>query len=75
MNSEVRVFRGRAEEGENPMTEYFIDLEELLARSEHDRELARDLLSIFQEEFPQRHQALREVVLWTHRALFWRPAA
>jgi HPt (histidine-containing phosphotransfer) domain-containing protein len=40
----------------------FIDLEELLERTENDRELMKDLLAIFQEEFPQRHQALREAV-------------
>jgi len=39
-----------------------IDFGELLARQENDRELMRDLLSIFKEEFPQRHQALREAV-------------
>lgn len=44
------------------MTKRFIDLDELLARVENDRELLRDLLSIFKEEFPQRHQALREAV-------------
>jgi HPt (histidine-containing phosphotransfer) domain-containing protein len=51
---------GHAEE--NPMTKYFIDMKELLERTENDRELIRDLLSIFREEFPQRHQALREAV-------------
>jgi HPt (histidine-containing phosphotransfer) domain-containing protein len=44
------------------MAKNFIDLEELLERTENDRELMRDLLSIFKEEFPQRHQALREAV-------------
>jgi HPt (histidine-containing phosphotransfer) domain-containing protein len=44
------------------MAKNFIDLEELLERTENDRELMRELLSIFKEEFPQRHQALREAV-------------
>jgi len=44
------------------MAKNFIDLEELLKRTENDRELMRDLLTIFQEEFRQRHQALREAV-------------
>lgn len=44
------------------MTKRFINLEELLARVENDRELMCDLLSIFKEEFPQRYQALREAV-------------
>lgn len=44
------------------MAKNFIDLEELLERTENDRELMRDLLTIFKEEFPQRHQALREAI-------------
>lgn len=44
------------------MARNFIDLEELLERTENDRELMRDLLTIFKEEFPQRHQSLREAV-------------
>lgn len=44
------------------MTKSFIDLQELLARTENDRGLMLDLLSIFQEEFPQRFQALGEAV-------------
>lgn len=44
------------------MTRYLIDLEELLVRVENDRELMRELLRIFKEEFPQRFQALREAV-------------
>ena len=39
-----------------------IDFEELLARTENDRELMRDLLSIFKEEFPQRSHALKAAV-------------
>ena len=38
------------------------DFEELLSRVENDRELMRDLLLIFKEEFPLHHQALREAV-------------
>lgn len=44
------------------MTKNFIDLEELLERTENDRGLMRDLLTIFREEFPQRLQSLREAV-------------
>lgn len=44
------------------MAKRLIDLEELLARVENDRELMRVLLSIFKEEFPLRYQALREAV-------------
>ena len=39
-----------------------IDVDELLERVESDRELLRELLSIFKKEFPQRYQALREAV-------------
>ena len=38
------------------------DYEELLARVENDRELLRDLLTIFKEEFPRQLLALREAV-------------
>lgn len=38
------------------------DFEELLSRVENDRELLRDLLLIFKEEFPRHHRALREAV-------------
>lgn len=44
------------------MTRNLINLEELLERTENDRELMRDLLTIFQEEFPERLQALNEAV-------------
>lgn len=44
------------------MAKNFIDLEELLERTENDRALMRDLLTIFKEEFPQRLQSLREAV-------------
>lgn len=42
------------------MAKDFIDIEELLERTENDRELMRDLLTIFKEEFPQRLETLRE---------------
>lgn len=38
-------------------TKSCIDFEELLARTENDRELMRDLLSIFKEEFPEREKS------------------
>ncbi len=44
------------------MARSLIDFAELLTRVENDRELMRDLLSIFKEEFPRRHRALREAV-------------
>src|SRR5215467_7526674 len=44
------------------MADSLIDFAELLARVENDRELLRDLLAIFKEEFPRRHRALREAV-------------
>lgn len=44
------------------MTRNLIDFEELLERTENDRELMRDLLAIFKDEFPQRLQALSEAV-------------
>jgi HPt (histidine-containing phosphotransfer) domain-containing protein len=39
-----------------------LDLGESLERTENDRELMKDLLTIFKEEFPQRLQALSEAV-------------
>jgi HPt (histidine-containing phosphotransfer) domain-containing protein len=44
------------------MTRSLINTKELLARVENDRDLMRDLLSIFKEEFPQHHRALQEAV-------------
>jgi len=38
------------------------DHEELLARVENDRELLRDLLTIFKEDFPRQLLTLREAV-------------
>ena len=39
-----------------------LDLQDLLARVEDDRELLRDLLLIFLEEFPRHFQALQQAV-------------
>jgi HPt (histidine-containing phosphotransfer) domain-containing protein len=39
-----------------------VDLPELLARVDNDRELLHDLLSIFKEEFPRHLYALQEAV-------------
>jgi HPt (histidine-containing phosphotransfer) domain-containing protein len=44
------------------MSNAMIDLTELLARVENDRELMRELLLIFKEEFPRHLQALRDAV-------------
>jgi HPt (histidine-containing phosphotransfer) domain-containing protein len=44
------------------MSGSLIDFAELLARVENDRELMRDLLLIFKEEFPRYHQALHDAV-------------
>lgn len=51
-----------ATEGEKIIPRTFIDFAELLARVENDRELMRDLLAIFKEEFPRHYQALRAAV-------------
>lgn len=44
------------------MSSSLIDFGELLARVESDRELMRDLMVIFKEEFPRYHKALRDAV-------------
>ena len=44
------------------MSSSLIDYAELLARVENDRELMRDLLLIFKEEFPRCHRALHDAV-------------
>lgn len=44
------------------MSGSLIDFGELLARVESDRELMRDLLLIFKEEFPRYLKALRDAV-------------
>jgi HPt (histidine-containing phosphotransfer) domain-containing protein len=51
-----------ATEREKDMPSKQIDFSELLARVENDRDLMRELLSIFKEEFPQRHLALGKAV-------------
>src|SRR6266478_2562320 len=50
------------QKGEKYMSTAIIDFAELLARVENDRELMRDLLLIFKEEFPRHLQALRLAV-------------
>ena len=50
------------QEREKHMPKAIIDFTELLARVENDRELMRDLLLIFKEEFPGHLQALRGAV-------------
>jgi two-component system, sensor histidine kinase and response regulator len=49
-------------EEEKYMPDVMIDLPELLARVENDREFMRDLLLIFKEEFPRHLDALRNAV-------------
>jgi HPt (histidine-containing phosphotransfer) domain-containing protein len=44
------------------MADSLIDFAELLTRVENDRELLRDLLAIFKEEFPRRLRTLRKAV-------------
>jgi len=44
------------------MSKAIMDLTELLERVENDRELIRELLLIFKEEFPRHLQALRDAV-------------
>ena len=46
----------------DPSPEHCVDLAELLSRLENDRELLRDLVLIFKEDFPRHLQALREAV-------------
>jgi two-component system, sensor histidine kinase and response regulator len=50
------------QEEEKHMPNTIIDFTELLGRVENDRELMRDLLLIFKEEFPGHLQALRDAV-------------
>jgi CheY-like chemotaxis protein len=52
----------RAKKAEKALSSVVFDQEELLARVENDRELLRDLLAIFKEEFPRQLLALREAV-------------
>ena len=44
------------------LTPLIFDHQELLARVENDRELLRDLLTIFKEDFPRQLLTLREAV-------------
>jgi PAS domain S-box-containing protein len=53
---------GPSHQEEKYMPNASIDLTELLARVENDRELMRDLLLIFKEEFPRHLHDLREAV-------------
>ncbi len=53
---------GPAQQEEKYMPNANIDLVELLARVENDRELMRELLLIFKEEFPRHVHALRLAV-------------
>jgi two-component system sensor histidine kinase/response regulator len=53
---------GPAQQEEKYMPNANIDLAELLARVENDRELMRELLLIFKEEFPRHLLALRVAV-------------
>ncbi len=53
---------GLAQKEEKSVPHGNFDLNELLARVENDRELMRDLLSIFKQEFPLHLQALRLAV-------------
>lgn len=43
-----------------------VNIQELLLRVEHDRDLLNELLSIFVEEFPQKLQQLKEAVAREH---------
>jgi CheY-like chemotaxis protein/HPt (histidine-containing phosphotransfer) domain-containing protein len=52
----------RAKKDEKALSSLIFDHAELLARVENDRELLRDLLAIFKEEFPRQLLALREAV-------------
>ena len=51
-----------APKGEKHMPNGIMDINELLARVENDRELMRDLLQIFKDEFPSHLEALRHAV-------------
>jgi two-component system sensor histidine kinase/response regulator len=54
--------RGPTQREEEYIAKTVIDLPALLTRVENDRELVRDLLLIFKQEFPRRLEALREAV-------------
>jgi PAS domain S-box-containing protein len=57
-----RVGQQQVKEAEKEMPGPFIDFGELLARVESDRELLRDLLAVFKEEFTRHSHALRSAV-------------
>src|SRR5262250_520280 len=48
--------------GNSQMSRSVIDLDELMARVENDRDLMRDLMLVFKEEFPRHSAALRDAV-------------
>jgi two-component system sensor histidine kinase/response regulator len=56
------VKRKPALRGDTVMPNLIIDLPELLARVENDRELICELLQIFKDEFPRRLQVLHQAV-------------
>jgi len=53
---------GNMESIKNASQAHKIDMAELLSRVDNDHELLRDLVSIFQEDFPRHLEALRRAV-------------
>jgi HPt (histidine-containing phosphotransfer) domain-containing protein len=53
---------GTVQQNEPSSRGHQVDFEELLARVDHDRELLRELVSIFKQDFPQHLRALREAI-------------
>ena len=47
---------------EQASLEQYVDLPELLARVENDRELLAELFALFQEDFPRLRDALQRAV-------------
>ena len=62
MRRQEQEVREPVEEEEKTMSNSSINFSELLERVENDRELLRDLLLIFKEEFPRLNQALHDAV-------------
>lgn len=62
MRRKEQEAREPVEEEEKTMSSSLINFAELLERVENDRELMRDLLLIFKEEFPRLNQALHDAV-------------
>jgi HPt (histidine-containing phosphotransfer) domain-containing protein len=62
LSAEIRRKGGTMEEAKDVSQGASVDLPELLARVDNDRELLHDLLSIFKEEFPRHLYALQEAV-------------